>query len=310
MRVPVIVSSRPLFEAQRFAGTVSVVTDITERKRAEQVLREAYDELERRVEERTAELSQANAALRQEIAERRRVEEALRESEERYRRLVETSPDAIVLTDPQCHIVLCNPQTVALLGAESAEELLGDSITAFVVPEDRDLAKTRARQILEMGSIRNAEYHLLRKDGSSVLPGPDGEPQAVINVIRDITARTQAEEALRQRNRELALLNLASQALTSTLDLDEVIATLLEEIRKMMDVAAASVWLNDPETNELVCWQATGPQTDMVRGWRLAPSQGVTAWVAESSKPPIVSDASGDERHYWLIDEKTAPLSF
>src|SRR5581483_9966686 len=62
---------------------VGVASDITECKQAEEVLRGAYDELERRVESRTAELSKANALLIQENTERKRAEELLvRQKEE------------------------------------------------------------------------------------------------------------------------------------------------------------------------------------------------------------------------------------
>ncbi len=57
-----------------------ILRDITERKRAEDKLQKAYDELEIRVQERTAELAQFNEKLKNEIAERKRVEEALREN--------------------------------------------------------------------------------------------------------------------------------------------------------------------------------------------------------------------------------------
>ncbi|MDY7079857.1 MAG: PAS domain S-box protein, partial [Chloroflexota bacterium] len=67
----------PVFEGGRVTRVVTVVRDITERKRAEGALKKAYDELELRVEERTAELTVANEQLGQEVNERKRVEEAL-----------------------------------------------------------------------------------------------------------------------------------------------------------------------------------------------------------------------------------------
>lgn len=66
-------------------GLVGVSVDITERKKAEKALRRAHDELELRVERRTAQLAAANEELRNEIAERKRVEEALRKSSERLK---------------------------------------------------------------------------------------------------------------------------------------------------------------------------------------------------------------------------------
>ena len=67
------------------AGLVGVTIDITERKRAEAALQAAHDELEQRVEKRTAELATANAELKLEIAERERAEDALRESAEKLK---------------------------------------------------------------------------------------------------------------------------------------------------------------------------------------------------------------------------------
>jgi PAS domain S-box-containing protein len=60
------------------AGSIHILRDITERKRVEAALREAHDELERRVEERTAKLARATEQLKLELSERKRVEEALR----------------------------------------------------------------------------------------------------------------------------------------------------------------------------------------------------------------------------------------
>jgi len=128
---------------------------------------------------------------------------------------------------------------------------------------------------------------------------------AVLRLIRDITTRRRAEAALRRRNRELALLNRASQALTSTLDLDQVLTTILEETRHLLDVTASSIWLIDQKTGELVCQQVIGPQKESVRGWRLAPGQGLAGWVARSGESLIVPDVRANERYFRGVDQQT-----
>ncbi len=76
-------------EDGRLRGFVRVMRDITERKLAEQGLQNAHDELEKRVEERTAELTQINKLLKQEIAQHQRTEEALRQSKARFKKQAE-----------------------------------------------------------------------------------------------------------------------------------------------------------------------------------------------------------------------------
>ncbi len=149
--------------------------------------------------------------------------------------------------------------------------------------------------------LRKHRYHLeeLVEERTTALM------RSVEHLEREITERRQAGETLRQRNRELALLNRASQALTSTLDLDQVLVTVLGEVRHLLGVVASSVWLADLETDELVCQHATGPQSEIVRGWRLVPGEGLAGWVARSGEGLIVPDAQVDGRHFKEVDQQT-----
>ncbi len=128
---------------------------------------------------------------------------------------------------------------------------------------------------------------------------------AIVERLGKIIERKWAEEALRQRTRELALFNRAGHAVSSSLDLDQVLVTLLEEVRHLMDVTACSVWLIDPETDELVCRQATGPQNERVRGWRLPQGEGLVGWTARNGESLIVADVRTDERHFKGVDQQT-----
>jgi PAS domain S-box-containing protein len=74
-------------QSGEFLGMTKTFTNVTDRKKAEEALREAHNELERRVEERTAELSKAITQLRQQIKQRQRAEDELQKSQEEYRLL-------------------------------------------------------------------------------------------------------------------------------------------------------------------------------------------------------------------------------
>ncbi len=123
--------------------------------------------------------------------------------------------------------------------------------------------------------------------------------------MRAESQKQAALEALRRRNRELVMLNQASQVLVSILDLDQVLVNILEKVRDLLDVTACSIWLSASETGELVCQHATGPHSEIVRGWRLALGQGLAGQVAHSGESLIVPDVQTETRHFEGVDEQT-----
>jgi sigma-B regulation protein RsbU (phosphoserine phosphatase) len=76
-------------------------------------------------------------------------------------------------------------------------------------------------------------------------------------------------------------------------------------VHLLLNVISCSVWLIDPETHELVCRQAAGSRSEVVRGWRLAPGQGIAGWVARSGESLIVSDTRTDERHFKGVEQQS-----
>jgi PAS domain S-box-containing protein len=138
--------------------------------------------------------------------ERKQVEAVLRASEARYRTLVETTPNGIILADLDGKLLLGNQQAVKLHGYSSLESMLGIDVFKLIVPQERRLAAINTQRTVNEGKVINAEYTLLRRDGSS-FPGEistalvrntNGAPTGFISVTRDITERKKAIEAERQ----------------------------------------------------------------------------------------------------------------
>ena len=135
-----------------------------------------------------------------------RAEEALRLREEQYRKIVDTSPDAIIMTDLGGKIIATNRQAAHLHGYDVEEEFIASGLTTFdlVAPEDRQRALQNTQKTVKDGFIRNVEYNLLKKDGTafpaelnaSVILGDSGEPTAFIAVVRDITSRKDYQNRL------------------------------------------------------------------------------------------------------------------
>jgi PAS domain S-box-containing protein len=140
------------------------------------------------------------------ITERKAAEEALRISEEKYRGVAEACPDAIVMSDLNGRVLFASRQTWGLLGLADSDELVGQSVFDYVIEGDRKRLAENMSQLVGAGVRRNTEYTALRKDGttipaevsSSVIRNAEGQPKAVMAVLRDITERKQNQEALRQ----------------------------------------------------------------------------------------------------------------
>jgi PAS domain S-box-containing protein len=136
---------------------------------------------------------------RRDITERRKAENALRESEERYERLVELCPDAIIVHSDE-EVTFCNTAAAKLIGASSATDLIGRPVFDFVAGVSRDILRARIIKVLSGELLPAVEFKCLRLDGSHVdvemqsVFFTSGNRPAIQAVIRDISERKRAEE--------------------------------------------------------------------------------------------------------------------
>ncbi|MCA9953895.1 MAG: GAF domain-containing protein [Anaerolineales bacterium] len=112
-------------------------------------------------------------------------------------------------------------------------------------------------------------------------------------------------EASQRQLKISALLNDASRVINSSLDINEIMQSLLAQMNDFLNAEAISIALVDKQTNELVYQVAEGAGSAEIVGLRLPANHGLSGWVMEHSKPALVTDTSTDPRFLHLGDERT-----
>jgi PAS domain S-box-containing protein len=181
---------------------LSVLRDVTDRKQAEEALQKAHDELEKRVEQRTAELVAANAFLKNEFAQREQANQARRESEEYSRLMVAGVKDyAIFMLDTQGYIATWNEGAARIKGYQP-KEVIGQYHSLCFTAED--IGEGKPEHALEVAVALGRyedECWIVRKDGSrfwaniiiTALRDDEGHLRGFVDITRDITERKRIE---------------------------------------------------------------------------------------------------------------------
>jgi PAS domain S-box-containing protein len=194
-----LVNSKSLFDKDgKFTGILAMVTDVTERKQADEALRQAYENLQVQSEELQAQSEELSETY-----------ESLYKSEQRLQAILDGSDNAFYVKDLEGRFILINKHLEELLGMKR-EEIYGKTDYDFFTPQLADFYKVNDSKILKSGVPEQLEEISDLVDGHHIflankfpLYDSQGKPYAICGISADITERKQMEEALQKSKAKL-----------------------------------------------------------------------------------------------------------
>jgi two-component system cell cycle sensor histidine kinase/response regulator CckA len=187
--------------------------EIAKRKRAQEALESAHDELDNRVKERTADLAKANEELQEKIAERKRAEEALVQAKEDWENTFDAISDMVMLLDNDHRIIRVNRTTAKALNA-TKESLVGKKCYEAIHGQSHPIRKCPL--VLTMKTI-DAHTLEITEPGlggtficsTSPIVDSEGELTGYTHTLKDITESKRLEAQFQQAQRLEAIGTLA-----------------------------------------------------------------------------------------------------
>jgi PAS domain S-box-containing protein/putative nucleotidyltransferase with HDIG domain len=288
------------------------------------------------------------------ITERKQAEDALRESEERYRSLYENSTMGIYRTTPDGRILVANPALVRMLGYPSFEELAQRNLSAEGY-EPEYLRQDFQKRVESEGKISSLESAWKRKDGSTVyvhesshlVRDDTGQPLYYEGTVEDITERKRADGELVLANKELLFqneekekraaelilankellfqneekekravelsiiqmetgrrlqhieaLHTIDQAISGSIDLRLTLSIVIEQIVSQLNVDAVDVLLLNPHSRTLEYMAGRGFRSKAIERSHLRLGEGLSGRAALEQRTVVVHDLLKEKKNF------------
>jgi PAS domain S-box-containing protein len=249
-------------------------------------------------------------AFIRDITERKRAEETLREQAETIRSIVDSSQDWIWAIDLQGIHTYSNPAIEHILGYQS-DELVGKPSFDLMHEEDRQMIATEMpRWISEKRGWRGLVIRMRHRDGrwryleSSAVPIIDANGQIVgfRGVDRDITERKHMEEAEQEQRMLAEALAVTAAAINSTLDVDAVLEGILDGIRSVLPYDAADISLIEGDEIRITASRGYDEfETHNLRNLTIPLDQTPHSLrMVETAQPEVVEDVQDDTQ--WVTN--------
>ena len=201
------------------------------------------------------------------ITERKKAEDALRESEEKFRLFFEESRDAIFVADQDCRLINVNQSVMDMFGY-SREELLGLNICeTFCDPVCKNSMMEEIREKgyvreVEVKLRRKDGTTLVCLLSASQRKAENGDLLGFQGIFHDISKRKRSEEVLIRQNEYLAALNETTKGLMSRLDLDNLLTAIINRAGALMKTNHSYIYLLDQTGDRMTRQSTTGVFND------------------------------------------------
>lgn len=180
------------------------------------------------------------------------------------RTLLQWSRDGVVVCDPSGRIQVANPAAAELFGYQSPQHLMEQRELAGLFWDSERVESLRLTKD-PPGSVREFESFVLRGDGGLLearvtfanIGGGAGEVVGHLLILRDISHELRARQELKEQSSRLATLSSVAAALSSSLDLREVLERTIDEILKLLHGASVRIYMLDSkgEWLHLMAWK-------------------------------------------------------
>jgi len=189
------------------------------------------------------------------ITARRQAEESLKRSEERLRHLIQTANSVILRVNPQGHLTFFNEFAEKFLGFNQAE-VLGQPLLGSIIPlidsEGFDLVPLINSVLHYPEHFPHTEYESLRRNGERVwlawsnkpIYQPNGNLEEILCIGNDITERKRTENALQKRDQILQGVAQVTQHLLTTLNYSQAISDALKTVAELTEVDHVYIFEN------------------------------------------------------------------
>jgi len=258
-------------------------------------------------------------SLIRDITERKRAEETLAASEKRFRTILEAEPECVKVMTEDGVLLDMNAAGLAMIEADSLHQVLGQSVCPLIAPAYRDAFVEFNRRVFR-GKPGTMQFEIIGLKGqrrwmdTHAVPLRDEQNTTigVLAITRDTTERKQAEETLRERARLSSFAAEVSLTLNRETSTDEILHHCVDAAVHHLGAALARIWIVEPGdlcegchkaawcTNRTLCLHlkaSAGLSSNLDGEYRRVPLGALKIGrIAQGMGVMVTNDVLGDER--------------